>query len=135
MPADVRDWGADTVGEGSEQMVSGIHRDQGVGRGSGRQLKVVICCGTSEETEGLVLGEQRVEKVCKQATWRGLRLHRCLPELLARQSHEWREEARREWFVGSPLPQTWTERQARLQCVFCYPVMPEPEGLRRWFLY
>ena len=32
MPADVRDWGADRVGEGSEQMVSGIHRDLGGGR-------------------------------------------------------------------------------------------------------
>lgn len=83
----------------------------------------------------MVLGEQRVEKVCKQVTWRGLRLRRCLPELLARQSHEWREEARREWFVGSPLPQTRTERQARLQCVFCCPVVREPEGLRRRFLY
>lgn len=42
--------------------------------------------------------------------------------MMARQSHEWWEEARREWLWDPPSPQTWTERQVRLKCVFCGPV-------------
>lgn len=76
-------------------------------RGEGR-LYLGLCCSTREESEGLILGEQREwGKFCGQPTWSsgrvGLWFNReCPPEMGGwGTAMSWGREARRRWSVGS----------------------------------